>query len=225
MTRAYVGLLPEGSKGFDCNTNVSSQAARAFWDDGYRFVVRYVRRSTKHSYDITTSEITNLLGAGLGLMIVQHVAAEGWVPNKELGFRYGLTAGMESKSVGIPQGVAVWCDLEGVRPGVPHQDVIDYCNAWFDQVRAQGFDPGLYVGYGCGLTSGELYYKLKFRRYWAAYNLNRDQYPAVRNVCMQQGPYPKASQRTNVPFEYDTDVIQRDNFNNLPKLLLPEAAG
>ena len=115
-------------------------------------------------------------------------------------------------------------------------------------MKGAGYDPGLYVGYGCILTSDQLYYKLKFRRYWGAYNLNTDSVPSVRGLCMWQGAYPpvltdaqyaERLQRAQglsphkqphrrvpgVPFEYDVDVVERDAFNNLPTAILPGDPG
>lgn len=221
-----IGTLPPGSRGFDCNTRVSPEAARKFQDAGYKFAVRYVRRSTKHDYDISVSELLGLLNAGLGVMLVQHVAAEGWQPIGKLGQSYGAIAAEEARAVGYPIPGLIWCDLEGVSAHADPRDVIAFCNSWYDAVRTAGFDAGLYVGYGCGLTAEQLYYRLKFRRYWSAYNLNADSIPAVRGVCMRQGPYPRPADRVGaVPFQYDTDVIQKDHFGNLPNVLLPRDPG
>jgi hypothetical protein len=217
-----IGPLPDGTKGIDCNQPLTGQAARAFQDAGYRFAVRYVRRNAEHSYDLSVSEVLAILNAGLGLMVVQHVAADGWHPNGQLGTSYGAIAADETRKCGVPFGVMLWCDLEGVARDATAHDVIEYCNGWFDSVKDAGYDPGLYVGFSPGLTASQLYWKLKFRRYWSSYNLNKDQVPAVRGVCMRQGPYPRPADRVQgVHFEYDTDLIQYDNFNNLPTLLLP----
>lgn len=224
--RAVVGELPENSRGFDCNTRVTAEIARKFQDAGYRFAVRYVRRSTRHEYDISTGELLGLLNAGLGVMLVQHVAAEGWHATGGLGLSYGAIAAEEARSVGYPPSAILWCDLEGVANDVDPRDVIAFCNNWYDAVREAGYDAGLYVGYGCGLTADQLYYKLKFRRYWSAYNLNADSIPSVRGVCMKQGAYPRPTDRVpGVPFQYDTDLIVRDRFRNLPRLLLPTDPG
>lgn len=245
-----IGTLPKGSLGFDCNTRVSLSQARAFQSAGYRFVVRYVRRSTKHDYDITAGELVGLLNSGLAVMIVQHVAAEGWLPSAALGTAYGAIAAQEAALVGYPRSCILWCDLEGVSPQAKPEEVIAFCNGWYDAVRLAGFDAGLYVGYGCGLTADQLYYKLKFRRYWGAYNLNSDSVPSVRGTCMEQLAYPPASLNSHtvdkymakydvdeetatalakrvvgIPFQYDTDIITGDHFNNVPTLLIPGDPG
>ena len=58
--------------------------------------VRYVRRKDQHAYDLTHAEAAGLLDAGIGLMIVQHVAPEGWTPTIKDGASYGSTAAAES---------------------------------------------------------------------------------------------------------------------------------
>lgn len=223
-----IGTLPPGTKGFDCNTTVKPEVARLFWDAGYRFAVRYVRRAQAHSYDLTFPELTGLLNAGLAVMVVQHVAyaKKGWFPDGPTGAAYGAIAAQEAAAVGIPRGVIIWCDLEGTAPEARDADIIAFCNNWYDKVREAGFDAGLYVGYDAGLTAEQLYWKLKFRRYWSGYNLDQDKVPAVRGVCMKQGEFPPPDRRVKgVPFQYDTNEIQYDNFNNLPTLLIPKDPG
>lgn len=245
-----IGTLPKGSLGFDANTRVTLSQARAFQSAGYRFAVRYVRRSTKHDYDLTAGELVGLLNSGLAVMVVQHVAAEGWLPSTSLGSAYGAIAAQEAALVGYPRNCILWCDLEGVSSHADSASVIGFCNAWYDAVRAAGFDAGLYVGYGSGLTADQLYYKLKYRRYWAAYNLNADSVPSVRGTCMAQLAYPPvnanpdtvqkymarydidedvatslAKRVVGIPFEYDADIITGDKFNNVPTLLIPGDPG
>lgn len=218
-----IGTLPPGSLGFDCNTNVAPSIAAKFVQAGFKFVVRYVRRSTRHEYDLNVQELIGCLQAGLGVGVVQHVAAEGWTPTERLGAGYGAIAAEEARLVGIPPEVTLWCDLEGVAVGTPRQQVIDFCNAWYAKAKEAGYSPGLYVGYDPGLSAHDLYYKLRFQRYWSAYNLNKDQFPVKRDVQMKQGPYPPKDQRVpGVPFQYDTDVIDPDNFGDTPVFVLPK---
>src|SRR4051812_25020592 len=103
MTAASIGTLPHGAKGFDCNQRVSPRDASAFWDAGYRFVVRYARRTTPQGCDLSTNEVLQLLKAGLAIMVVQDVAAEGWTPTQSLGTAYGETAADECRKLGMPK--------------------------------------------------------------------------------------------------------------------------
>jgi hypothetical protein len=72
-------------------------------------------------------------------MPVQHVAPEGWVPEPALGEMYGKAAAANCRGVGLPEGVTVWLDLEGVATGVPASEVIAYCNAWCGEVVAAAY--------------------------------------------------------------------------------------
>lgn len=232
---ATVGTLPPGTKGFDCNVRLSASDVQAFVQRKHRFVMRYVRRAAANDHDLTTGEMLTILTGGLAVGVVQHVAPEGWNPRAienqrraastifGSGAAYGATAAEEARAVGLPKGAGVWCDLEGVAHQPDPANVILFCNNWHKAVTAAGYAPGLYVGYGAGLSSHDLYYKLRFTRYWSAYNLNSDSFPAVRNVQMKQLAYPPPAARVPVGFEYDEDIIQRDALGDLPVFLLPPA--
>lgn len=216
-----VGVLPAGARGLDCNTRVVEGVAKLFYAAGYRFAVRYVRRDPKSWHDISLAESMVLREAGLSIMLVQHVAPSDWKPTAQLGRKYGEVAAREAISAGYPDGATLWCDLEEVAPSSSSVDVAAYCNAWYDQAKAGGFTPGLYVGDQCGLSARQLYQMLRFSRYWAAYNLDADNYPAVRGVQMRQYEYPGAGRIIGVPFEYDVNVIQADAKGDTAVLWLP----
>ncbi len=212
------GTLEDGAWGFDCNATVSPKVAKRFKDAGYSFVVRYVRRSQHHDFDISASEMDGILEAGLGLMLVQHVAAPGWSPTKILGQSYGAIAGVEAHNIGYPSGATLWCDLEGVADSASPSEVIDYLNSWHEMAREMGYTPGLYVGDSCGLTATELYKRLRFKAYWSAFNLNKENVPSVRGTQMRQKPYPPRDRRIDCPFEYDEDLIVTDKLGGTPTL-------
>lgn len=221
-TIGRVGRLPEGSKGLDANRRISIQSADAFFDKGFKFAIRYIRREKEHDYDLTREETEDILEAGLGLMVVQHVDDEGWEPSGLLGKAYGLVAAVEACSVGILRGVNVWCDLEGVKKNTPAIDVIEFCNGWYDEVIRYEFEPGLYVGDSPGLSATQLYRSLKFRYYWGAYNQNVDQIPAVRGNCMKQRVAKKEDFVDGFNNQnMDIDFIGIDRLGGTPSLLLP----
>jgi hypothetical protein len=211
--------LSAGSRGFDANTTINAATAKRFLDSGHSFAVRYVRRTTAHAFDITMTELDTIVGSGLALNLVQHVASPGWAPTLDLGKEYGDNAVDHAKAVGYLSGAHLWCDLEEVHKGSTPDDVAAYCNAWHKAVSDAGFIPGLYVGYNCGLSATELYSRLRFAAYWSAYNLNTDNVPAVRGVMMQQKPYPPIAQRVPCGFEYDVDVITVDAKGDTPILV------
>lgn len=216
-----LGSLPVYTMGFDCNQRVRAREAVAFYKHNYRFVMRYVRRGAAHTYDLSKNEIVELHDSGLGVGIVQHVDNPGWETTGAKGHAYGIIAAEEAQILGTPAGLSVWCDLEGVGDFDP-QSTIDYCNGWFDAVKQAGYKPGLYVGDNPNLDSHQLYYRLKFQAYWAAYNLDLDQYPVIRGVQMRQRKYPRPELRVpGITFEYDENTVLVDSKGGTPTFLLP----
>src|SRR5215475_5975798 len=122
----HVFAATNGLKGLDLNRPITSAEAAALAEHGYDFAVRYVRRKDKHSYDLSAKEARAILDSGLGLMVVQHVAPEGWKPSARLGSTYGNTAAAEAARIGVPPGVTVWCDLEGVSANASTKAIIDF---------------------------------------------------------------------------------------------------
>ncbi len=159
--------------GFDCTTVLSASVAQQFYQQGYKFCLRYLSRGPEASGDLTEAEATGILNAGLALMPVQHAHPARWVPTQLLGQQDGQDAAANAHTIGFPDGVNVWCDLEGVNSSSTHQDVIDYCTAWYNAVAAAGYTPGLYVGAGQLLTGAELY-SLPFQHYWRSPSLVPD---------------------------------------------------
>lgn len=215
--------LPAGTRGFDCNVPVTTEQARAFMGLGYRFAVRYVPRVVRHAADLSAMEVLTLHRAGLAVMPVQHVESESsWLPTDNKGRNYGTAAGVAALAAGIGKGTTLWLDLEGVTPGTNSEQIIRFCNYWHDRVMFAGYQPGIYVGWHNGLTPAQLHQRLKFRRYWAAYNLNRDEYPLVRGVCLRQGVAKPSDKPSGIPFEFDTDVAFQDNLGESATVFAPD---
>lgn len=213
-------VAPPALKGFDVDQPLTTSACENFRRAGYSFAVRYVRRTKPRSSDISAREVTAIGLGGLGLMLVQHVeSAVSWVPSMDKGRAYGDGAVQAATEVGYPKGCTLWLDLEGVAAGVSHSSVISYCNYWHDRVALGGWQPGVYVGWHSGLTADELYRRLKFTRYWAAYNLNADQVPSVRGVCMRQRTQIKLA---GTDFSVDPNLVVRDSLGGLPTLAIPD---
>lgn len=210
---------PSGLKGFDCNQHLTVAQAKAFRDAGNRFCVRYVPRKAPNPGDLTSGEAAVILKMGLALMVVQHVQRPGWLPTPAMGSQYGAFAARSCQEIGVPPGVTVWCDLEGVGSENPHdgvdpRDVIAFLNNWHTQVGSAGYTPGLYVGYDPDLTADQLGRSLYFEHYWAAYNLNKDQVPVPRGVQMRQDV-----EQILAGVRYDPNVIHADKLGGLPLML------
>jgi len=151
--------------GFDCDATLSANLARQFFAQGYKFCLRYLSRQQKTSQDLTDQEATDILNSGLALMPVQHVRKQAWSPNQGLGQQDGQEAAGNAETVGFPDRVSLWCDLERVNRSTQPQDVIDYCEAWYKAVSVAGYIPGLYVG-AEALLNGRQLYDLPFQHYW-----------------------------------------------------------
>lgn len=204
-----VQSAPPGAKGFDANTPISAAAAHQFLARGYRFCVRYVGRLTQHPGDLTYAEAQDIVNAGLALMVVQHVKSEdGWTPDGPLGTTYGTNAAAFAGQAGVPPGVNVWLDLEGVAPGTPPADVIAYCQNWHHRVADAGYVPGIYVGWHAELSARQLY-ALPFQHYWGAYNVNNDHKPAC-GWCLKQAPASGGTIAGIHRDAYDDDVTHTD---------------
>jgi hypothetical protein len=219
----HVFTAPDGVRGFDTAETVSPRVAAAMRAKGYRFCVRYVRRDKPHASSLSASEARSLLSNGIGLMLVQYVESEtSWNPTATKGTVNGRTAGAEAAKLGVPWGVTLWCDLEGVARRTASSRVIDYCNNWHLAVARAGYLPGLYVGYHAGLNAAQLYRSLRFSHYWSAYNLNADQVPAVRGVQMRQAQLRQSDLVPGAGIDFQVDTIRADALGGRPTLLALE---
>ena len=223
MLPGHVFTAPDGVRGFDTAETVTASAAAAFRRSGYRFCVRYVRRDKPHASALSITEARNLLGVGIGLMLVQYVESDtAWNPSAVKGTRNGAIAAAEAVKLGVPWGVTIWCDLEGVAPRTPSQRVIEYCNRWHAEVSRAGFIPGVYVGYRAGLSPTQLYRALRFAHYWGAYNLDVDRYPTVRGLQMKQAQSDRTDAPIGAGIGFQVDRVRTDALGGRPTLLAPE---
>lgn len=216
----HVFTAPTGTKGFDANTPVSPATAKKFLAKDFHFVYRYVSRVAKQNpQDLTTSEVTGLLGANMAVGVVQHVGREGWKPTAALGKSYGTAAADRAAAIGFPPGVEVVCDQEGVDPKVEAAYAIEYLDAWHSAVAKEGFVPRLYVGWHCSLSAEQLY-ALRFTGYVGAYNV--DVVPATRGFMLKQSAYPGKAAVPGVAFSFDVDTVKKDKLGGLPTLFAAE---
>ena len=215
-----VSQAPPGVIGFDSSDALNPVQAKQFFNKGYRFCIRYVahtRTSSGPFVDLTSQEAESIIGAGLALMVVQHPLAAGWAPDVGLGQSFGQYAAAHAGEAGIPPGVNVWLDLEGVKAGTQAADVIAFCNAWFDEVEAVGYETGVYIGASPILTADQLYWDLKTQHYWKGGSSSKagvpDDIPNRGYQLIQRISNPGASN------EFDSDVTKDDNFGGGVKWL------
>jgi len=210
-----VVAAPVGAKGFDTDTQLSAADAQAFAGQ-FSFAIRYLSNGAEEaSGDLTHHEALGILQAGLALMAVQHSPAPGWTPDAALGTQDGQYAVANAAAVGLPPGVTLWLDLEGVAAGVAASEVAAYGNAWYAVVAAARYVPGLYVGAAAGLDGDQLYDDLSFTQYWRSGSNVPE--VAVRGYCLVQTIGDASID--GVP--YDSDLVRADADHGTPYWLAP----
>lgn len=210
-----------GVIGFDIATRLNMAQAKKYVSQGFAFCIRYVSRddATRKANekngtpDLSLDEGQVILAAGMALMVVQHCPKPGWTPTAELGKTYGENAASYAATAGLPEGVNLWLDLEGIAKETPHQDIIDYCNAWFAAVRVGGYEPGVYLGFDIYLSSDELFFNLKTKHYWRA----PGHVPDVAHRGYQLIQHIK----NPGPTEFDWDVTRTDDLGDTVIWLAP----
>ena len=175
--RAVAPAFP--SWGVDCITKFTASSAASLKAAGASFAVRYLG-------SLSPEELHAILDAGLLCSVVtyaNHFAADDAVA--------------VLRALGVPAGVTVWLDVEGVLT-----DPKARVNTWADTISAAGFTPGLYVGANCGMTAEELY-QLRVTRYWRSMSL----VPTPQCGFVMSQLYPTT---TVAGVGVDIDVPQQD---------------
>ena len=210
---------------FDYDSALNPEQAKHFAARGFRFCLRYISLDDNNraynqqqvTLDLSIEEAQCILDAGMALMAVQHVAEPGWCPTPDLGTVYGANAARYAGAGGLPAGVNVWLDLEGIAQGTSSDDIIGYCNNWFAAVAAGGYEPGIYVGYNVFLTADQLYFGLRTKSYWRA----AGEIPDVSNRGYQMKQLTDNPGSTN-PFDYN--VTMNDAFGGTVRWLAANSA-
>jgi|SRR5690348_5411852 len=213
--RGEIARAPAGVIGFDTPERLNSVRARQYFNKGYRFCVRYVSHDksvASRFQDLTEEEGQIIVDAGMALMVVQHPLKEGWTPTEKLGRRFGQNAAAYASDAGVPQGVNVWLDLEGVKAGTPDTDVIAFCNAWFNEVDSVGYESGVYVGASPGLNADQLYWDLKTKHYWKGGSSAKAGVPD--DIPHRGYQLIQRIQNAGTAYEFDSDVTKIDNFGD-----------
>lgn len=206
------GPATAGMQGFDADTAIDAATAAALKQTGFGFAVRYLTRTVPAAPgDLSASELTTILNAGLAAMAVQHCPVAGWAPTAALGTNYGSAAVANAIAAGLPQGVSLWLDLEGVAPYATAADTIAYVNAWAAAVSGH-YLPGLYVGANQPLSGDDLYWRLRVASYWKSAST----VPAIpyRGYQMVQALAPSPVDGISL----DRNVIMADSFGDVPIL-------
>lgn len=213
--------LPNGMIGFDTDTVLTTDAAESFAKAGFTFAIRYLPRTFVVTEDnaqgnLTHSEASAILAGGLGLMAVQHVAASPWTPTASLGTSYGQTAAANALTIGLPLGINIWLDLEGVAADTSAATIQEYCNNWYDAVAGAGYVPGIYIGANCGLNGSQID-DLAFGYFWKS----ASSVPTISHgYCLQQRV---SSSYVVDGVAYDRDEVDLQSNSPAPLIIAPPA--
>jgi Domain of unknown function (DUF1906) len=198
---------------FDVDQQLTDLEALEFVKAGYEACGRYIPRTPALIYgNLSSAEISTLLAAGLGIFVAQHCPEPGWSPSATLGQKYGSYAAQYAAEIGLPKGMHLWLDLETPAETATAQNCIDYENAWSTAVKAAGYLPGVYVGYGLPLSPTQLFKDFIAAAYWSAYNYTDG--VATRGVQITQ----HTAEILN-GISFDPNMISADLKGNLPMLL------
>jgi hypothetical protein len=150
-------------------------------------------------------EMSAALNAGLGVMGVTLAGACD-----------GQESAREAQKLGLPAGVTLFLDLEGMKAF--HADPValrSTLDGWARAVVAAGYVAGLYVAPPQPLTSDELY-EMPFTRYWKGGGSIRDRYDALAEPrcgwCCVQG-YPSVDRGGVL---VDANLVTEDFYGRLP---------
>lgn len=151
----------------DTSAKLTADVLSAVVDAGYAGVVRYVRLpGVSDTWDIDADELSMILGAGLGLLLVQHVRYPGWNPASYSGKQDAAAAVERARAAGYVAGSHIFLDLEGIKAKATDA-TIRFANDWADAVVAAGYKAGCYVGYAVPLTAAQLYDLHRIDSYWS----------------------------------------------------------
>lgn len=215
--------LTEGMIGFDTDTKLTADTARAMRAKGYKFGIRYLPIGPNATPgDLDRKEMLDITGSGLILLAVQHVRFPGWKPDARMGASDGQNAATHALNSGLIAGISITNDLEDVQQPYVSQGIIDYLEAWYDQVRRPSYLPMQYVGANCGLT-GEQLWALSVTRYWKSLSEDAPEVPN-RGPCLVQTAHAPEPMPNGSFLNIDYDVARVDKLGGLPFGMIDDTA-
>lgn len=187
----------------------------------FDFAIRYLG-------DLHADEVSDALNAKLGLMLVQHARANGWMPDAAKGATDGARAVRDAQAINAPKGLTLWLDLEVCSATALFGDVQKYSEAACDQITNAGFKAGVYVGAGVP-GSGQQLYELPFTAYWKSQSFvatpNRRAFQLEQlfvypqGQCLIKDVWPKAPPNV-ASMQIDADVVLCDYLDGRPTMLV-----
>ena len=195
---------------FDSSVRLNLGAARIIKSYGYIGVVRYwPLPGNLLGEDLAAPELLLLTkDAGLQVMGIQHTRYAPWDPTNHDGYKDAQVCLEWADQAEYPNGAHVWCDFEGIKPGVTSAVCKTYIEDFGRGVREGERPCGMYCGFDDPLTPEELYLLHGINSYWSDAGHRK---VATRGVSMSQGPQITVD---GVPI--DSDQLQKDLLGEVP---------
>lgn len=147
-----------GDKAFDHFGDLTPTQAHVLKADGFAGCFTYVN-------GLTAEQLQIRLDAGFWVAFVLEGLARSTMPTRELGGKMATNASALLRSLGVPQGVCVFSDLETESGLGGPTGWKNFGWGAADATLAAGDVSGAYVAEGIGLSSSELM-AMPVRRYW-----------------------------------------------------------
>jgi hypothetical protein len=202
--------IPVGARLIDTDAKINAECAQALKAMGIDGVIRYLSIGSETSADLTSDELSDILDAGLGVFVVQHVRYPEWYPTALQGADDGMRAVANMKAIGFPEGASCTLDWEGIATDADKSSVISYGRSFWTAIQA--YEPVLYVGDQVPLTGADLY-ALPFTHYWKSLSAVDAQTPACGWQVVQLHTNKPLS-LCGIPIDYD--FVQDDYRGRVP---------
>lgn len=208
MTSSTTWIPAVGARGFDTSAAVQSQTqAQQIFQANYVFAIRYVTLPGNPTgvEPLTTQEAGWLRTAGIAVGLVQPFRTQSTITAAQ-GTTDGQSAAAQAQELGVPGGVVIWADVEGIDPS--ECPIVQYLQSWAAAVSAGGYAPGVY---NAALQSSEFAQLTTINHYWQsgagmefAGNLGN---PGRGYQILQLNP----PDQMVADLAIDVDVAQKDN--------------
>lgn len=222
MSYKVVEVKP-GARGFDTIAPLDAAQYVAMKAIGFDFRWGYLG-------DLTPDEIAKAHSANVGIMVIQHAHAPGWVVTGAKGAADGARALADARVINLPQALPLYCDFESpAAPATTSFDVSIYSVAWCKDIQNDGRPAEVYVGFEMPCNAEELW-QLPFTGY--AKSFSDVATPAHRGFKLIQlfADYPKgecfvrdfcpSAPASVASLLIDIDIAQTDYLGARPKMLV-----
>jgi hypothetical protein len=127
------------------------EKAQHFYRQGYRFTIRPLalgeaEQGVVKASSLLNTEKENDSDKKTSLVAIQHMRMNGWQPSAQLGAEHGDHVIEHARASGFGGGRSILCELDASYLKANPENVMAYCQAWFNTVHLAGYKTGLYDG-------------------------------------------------------------------------------